>query len=288
MSIIFADDTNLFLSNSDIYELFSNMNKELNHISNWFKCNKLTLNIDKTKWILFHSLAKKRFLPNNLPKLFIDKIEIKKESVTRFLGIYIDKNITWKYHIDFISTKLAKSIGILYKVRYYLNKQNLIQLYYSFIHSYINYANIVWGSTSKSKLRNLYHRQKHAMRLICFENRFSHSNILFKNVKALNVYELNVYNILCFMFRCKSEQPLFIFKDLFTHKAINKYTLRNNNLIIEPFCQTKFNQFCINYRAPYLWNKIVVPNFDLSISFSVFKTKLKNFILSTDNIYKYF
>ncbi|XP_065656738.1 uncharacterized protein LOC136082088 [Hydra vulgaris] len=148
-SIMFADDTNLFLSNSNINELFSDMNKELKCVSEWFKCNKLTLNLDKTKYILFHPISKKRFLPTTMPKILIDELEIKRETFTSFLGIYLDENVTWKPHIDYICTKVSKNIGVLYKSRNYLNKTILIQLYYSFIHSYINYANIAWGSTSK-------------------------------------------------------------------------------------------------------------------------------------------
>ena len=222
----------------------------------------MTLNIDKTKYILFHPISKQRFIPTTLPKILIDKFEIKKESFTSFLGIYLDENVTWKPHIDYLCTKVSKNIGILFKSRNYLNKSILIQLYYSFIHSYINYANIAWGSTSKTKLRTLYHCQKHAIRLISFENRFSHTKLLFKDIKALNVYEVNVYKILCFMFQCKINPSLLIFKDFLTLKTKNKYTLRNDNLLYEPFCRAKFNQFCIAYRAPNLWNKIVLPNFD--------------------------
>ena len=59
-----------------------------------------------------------------------------------------------------------KSIGILYKSRNVLSKQCLNQLYFSFIHGYLNYANIAWASTSKSKLESLYRCQKHVVRNI--------------------------------------------------------------------------------------------------------------------------
>lgn len=288
MSIMFADDTNLFLTNNDIYKLFSSMNDELKKVSSWFKCNKLTLNINKTKWILFHSVSKKRYLPPNLPKIFIDEIEIKRDFVTKFLGVVLDENITWKQHIDYICSKISKINGVLYKSRSYLNKKTLTQLYYSFIHSYINYANIAWGSTEKSKLQCLYRRQKHAIRLINFADRCTHSKPLFMEMKILNIYELNVYNILCFIYKWNNDINLPIFKDLFSQKPVNKYTLRNNDFLYEPICRTKFSQFCIAFRAPFLWNKIVIPNFDLSDTFPIFKNKLKNFILSIDDIFKYF
>ena len=91
---MFADDTNLFLSNKDINKLFNDMNVELQNMSIWFKANKLSLNLTKTKWTLFHSQKKKRLIANDLPILYIDDFEIVRERVTKFLGIFIDKTLT--------------------------------------------------------------------------------------------------------------------------------------------------------------------------------------------------
>ena len=56
--IIFADDTNLFISDSKIENLFETMNKELRKVATWFKANELSLNVSKTKCSLFHSTRK--------------------------------------------------------------------------------------------------------------------------------------------------------------------------------------------------------------------------------------
>ena len=85
------DYTNLFLSSKDINKLFNDMNVELQKISTWFKANKLTLNLTKVKWTLFQSQKKKGVIVNDLPILHINNFEIVRESVTKFLGIYIDK-----------------------------------------------------------------------------------------------------------------------------------------------------------------------------------------------------
>ena len=108
----------------------------------WFKSNKLSLNVDKTKWLLFHPLSKRQLLPQIFPNLLIENIHIKRENVTKFLGVFIDENLSWKQHIDIVSSKISKSISILHKSRDVLSKQSLKQLYFSFIHNYLNYANI--------------------------------------------------------------------------------------------------------------------------------------------------
>ncbi|XP_065662956.1 uncharacterized protein LOC136085565 [Hydra vulgaris] len=117
MTIMFADNTNLFLSNKNINHLFHDMNIELKKNSDWFKSNKLSLNIEKTKYILFHPVSKKHILPCKMPVLILDNIPIKRITYTNFLGIIIDENLSWKYHIDNLCHKISKSIGILYKSR---------------------------------------------------------------------------------------------------------------------------------------------------------------------------
>jgi hypothetical protein len=289
-TIMFADDTNLFLSHKNIKTLFEDVNRELEKLTVWFQANKLSLNVNKTKWSLFHSASKKRFLPEFLPGLSINGIEIKRDIITKFLGVYIDENISWKYHIDTICTKVSKSIGILYKAREFLDKHNLKQLYFSFIHSYINYANIAWASTHKTKLGKLYRCQKHAARVINFKDKMTSAKPLLENMKALTVYELNVFNVLSFVYKAKHKLCPPIFNDIYTLKPINKYTLRNEGLLFEPTIHTDLSKFCINYRAPHLWNMIIPGKINLpkTPSLSSFKKVLKESLIQIDIVNIYF
>ena len=96
-------------------------------------------------------------MPRKFPELlFTDDINLKRETVTKFLGVFIDENATWKPHINTISTKISKSIGILYRARLIIPRTQLNQLYFSFVHSYLNYAHLAWESTQKTKLSTLY------------------------------------------------------------------------------------------------------------------------------------
>ena len=79
-------------------------------------------------------------------------IEIKQVESTKFLGIYIDSNLTWITHIKHITTKIAKTTGILFKTRHFLPSQTMRTLYYSLIHPYLNYGNITWANTYPSRL----------------------------------------------------------------------------------------------------------------------------------------
>ena len=112
MELMFADETNLFLSHKNIDTLFDSMNMELANISTWFKSKKLSLNVDKTNRLLFHPLSNRQLLLQTLLDLLIENIHIKREHVTKFLGVFIDEDLSWKQHIDIVSSKISKSISI--------------------------------------------------------------------------------------------------------------------------------------------------------------------------------
>jgi len=113
--ILFADDTNLFYSSKNIKTIFHTVNNELTHINEWFKANKLSLNITKTKYTLFMKSSRADNLPLKLPNLNINKISINRAYSMKFLGIIIDEHLNWKEHIKLIENKTSKNLGIMYK-----------------------------------------------------------------------------------------------------------------------------------------------------------------------------
>ncbi|XP_065652667.1 uncharacterized protein LOC136079922 [Hydra vulgaris] len=76
--IIFADDSNVFFSDPNLKNIFYIVNTELIYLNEWFKANKLSLNIEKTKYILFAKSSKSENLPLKLPELTINNIKIKR------------------------------------------------------------------------------------------------------------------------------------------------------------------------------------------------------------------
>ena len=93
-----ADDTNLFISDSNIEYLFKTMNEELRKVATWFKGSNLSFNISKAKCSLFHSTRKRKDIPNVLPPLHIDCVPIKGEFITKFLGVNLDENISGEHN----------------------------------------------------------------------------------------------------------------------------------------------------------------------------------------------
>ena len=91
--IMFADDTNLFYTHSNIRKLFSTMNEEPASINQWFTSNKLFLNAEKTKYSFFHTSSKKDDIPLMLPKLTISNDVIERQESIKFLGVLLNENL---------------------------------------------------------------------------------------------------------------------------------------------------------------------------------------------------
>ena len=110
---LFADDTNIFYTNRDQRKLKVVMNRELKKFFDYCVLNKLSVNMNKTNFMLITSSKKKRI------NITIHNIEQK--NCIKYLGIYLDEHINWKSQIAHANSKLAKSTGIFYKLRHLLN-----------------------------------------------------------------------------------------------------------------------------------------------------------------------
>jgi len=155
--ILFADDTNLLLSNKNIQDLMRVANQEIQKISDWLKVNKLSLNIKKTHFVLFH--FRQKYIPNNLC-LKIDNSVIEKVSYTKFLGIVLHENLTWQTHIQTLERKISKNAGILKALQSKVPIYVLHHLYNALIYPYLQYCNIAWASQQSVHTKRLFILQK--------------------------------------------------------------------------------------------------------------------------------
>ena len=151
--ILFADDSNAFLSHSSYDQLIKIANRELILAADWFKANKLSLNVSKTNFIVFRS--SKKTIPIIDAELSIDNIIIPKVEISKFLGVLIDQHLKWNYHINAISKKIMKNTGIIKRISHLLPPQILKNLYYALIYPYLTYCNLIWTATYPSHLAKL-------------------------------------------------------------------------------------------------------------------------------------
>ena len=276
--ILFADDTNIFYSHENLEILFNTLNTEIDKVSQWFICNKLSLNISKTNFIRFKPTASQNNY--NRYNINIDGLSLTELRSTKFLGITIDSSLTWNDHIHNIHTSVSRTIGILYRLKNFISQNSLVILYNALILPYITYCNIVWGNCGSTKINPILNLQKRAVRLITSSQYLSPSNPLFCRLKTLKIEDLHTFQTAVFMHKYTFNRLPKIFDGFFTPNSIvhsyptrqsSDYHLENPRIILA--------QRSLKHNGPDIWNSLP-PNLKQCTSLYIFKRELKNALLS--------
>jgi len=199
--ILFADDTNIIGSGENLQQLLDTITSEFINIKYWLNKNKLSLNLSKTKYMIF---GNKKI--NHHARVQIGGVDIEKVYETKFLGVIINDKICWKSHIKYISTKISKSISVIAKVRYFLDYKSLHALFCSLVLPHLIYCIEVWGSTYKSSLEPLFILQKRAIRIIHKVGYREHTNTLFIMSKIMKLYDMIEFQTAQFLFKARNKR----------------------------------------------------------------------------------
>ena len=162
LSVLFSDDTNISMSGKNLSSMTIALNEQLTAIYEWLCCDKLSLNVLKTHYMILTQQSEK---VDDI-SFYINYVSIERVYVTKFLGVQIDSQLNWKNHIQYTWKILCKRIGILSKGSKKLQKSSLISLYYSFAFPYFIYCNHVWGNTYQTNLNNAVRIQNKLIRII--------------------------------------------------------------------------------------------------------------------------
>ena len=273
-SVLFADDTNMFITGKDMDVLCHQLNEDLRNVQEWLQCNKLSLNVLKTHYMVF--TPRNRVIDDIDVK--IQGIQIQRVYATKFVGVQIDSQLTWKTHIEYTCKKLSKCVGILCKARKKLYKSTLISLYYSFAYPYFIYCNHVWGKNYPSCLERIYLIQKKLIRIITCSPFRAHTEPLYFANKILKVCDINDYIVGTFMYECLYGNIPDIFRSYFQRNAdVHDHNLRNANDLHVPYGRLDIRKFSIKIAGANLWNSLplFVKN---SQSVHIFKKNMRHYL----------
>ena len=275
-SILFADDSNVFCTGKNIYEVINNMNRELNKIIIWLHTNKLTLNVDKSNYIIF---SRQKITTHNDIK--IDNTTLKRIYETKFLGVYIDAKLSWKTHVSYIKNKISKGIGILCKARKSLTTDALVTLYYSFIYPYLSYCLEIWGACYTTYLNALFLQQKRILRIITSSEWRASTTPIFKSLKILSITKLYTYRILLFWFKYENNMlPESIYGIFIRRNEIHSHNTRHNTMFHIPHISTEISRHSFVYNAIKIYNTNYTKcNFNVKLN--CFKKNVKEFLLQS-------
>ena len=204
-SLLYADDTTLEMSSQNLIELYLDAKIELDKIADWFRANKLTLNISKTKYILFRD--KSQYVDFSGLNLSIENEEIErigedcKEKFFKFVGVHLDEHLTWQYHINHVRGKAASANYALSKLRNLLPMNVKYTIYNSLFRSHIEFNILCWGRSQYKDIHKITTLQKRAVRYIANLKYNSHTGIYFKKLNILKFNDLVKLNQANFMYR---------------------------------------------------------------------------------------
>lgn len=203
--LLYADDTTLKMAGSNLVQLYNDANIELEKLADWFRANKLTLNISKTKYILFRD--KKHFVNFEDLNLKIDNEKIDRigegceEEFFKFVGMRLDEHLTWKYHADYVRGKVSSAVYALSKLRNLLPRHVKLTVYNSLFRSFIEFGISCWGRSSNNNINRISILQKRAVRYIENLKYNAHTGAAFIRSRILKFTELVNLNQGCFIYK---------------------------------------------------------------------------------------
>ena len=183
-------------------------------------------------------------------KININGNEIKQVNLTKFLGIYIDEHLSWAQHIDYLSQKIARNVGILSKLKHFLPMYIMNTLYYSLILSHLQYCTLLWANTYSSCLNKLRILQKKAIRIITQSHYLAHTDPLFSKLKLFKLDYVYMYK------STKGLLPDSMSSMVIPIHNVHDHNLRNQNAYYIQHFRTNCRTFTIHYTGPIFWNTL--------------------------------
>ena len=282
----FADDTNLLCSDKNDQILKKKLNEDLKLIYVWLCANRLSLNVDKTEFIVFRPPRKtvsERFTLKLNGTVLFESTKIK------YLGVILDPLLSWKHHIFELRKKLSRAVGILYKMKSCMcSKKILTSLYFAMFHSHMSYGILLYGLAGEKYTKKISLIQKRAIRIVSNASFNAHTKPLFSELKILNFFNTLKCKLAIFMWEYDHGLLPTCFNNYFkrvreTHEhntRSNSHNKLSENILVKTDLHGKK---MFRFIGPRVFNCIVELNFYKNCKTKQhFKNKIKDYLIGND------
>ena len=254
---LFADDTNAFVEHENLEQLYENSKIIIEYLYKWFNANKLTVNSSKSSFTIFttNHIRNTNHFPDNIT---INNERILISSSTKYLGVTIDQELSWKEHIQELCNKLKGMFSVFYNIRKYLTLDHIKTIYYALIYSRIKYGLAVYGTASNGILEKIQVLQNQLLKVLTGKPYRYGTNKLHNDLKLIKVEDLYKQEILTFVHNFQNYKLPLVFNNYFTrfsniHNINTRY--RNTNFII-PRVASRLGSTSISFEGAILWNNL--------------------------------
>jgi hypothetical protein len=248
--IMFADDTTILMTGKNLPFLYRKINSDLNSLSQWFRNNSLSLNVNKSNYILFRTKNK---VTDVNETIHMDGKQMKRVDSTKFLGVHIDEHLNWSVHVKHLLTKLSSGLYSLNMARNILPMHSKKLLYFSHVQSHLIYGLSAWGPMiSAADLRKLKVIQNKGLRAIFSLNIRTRLEPYYKKGSIPMLESLIELSLLKITFRYINDLLPLRIVNLFEIPD-HDYATRNRNRLQVPQHTSQIYNKCFLARAPHVW-----------------------------------
>ena len=255
---LYADDTTLYDIQDSMEQIENNLQTALNSLEIWCKNNGMILNSAKTKVMFVTTNQKRQKLQRqNLDLNFQDE-SLGMVSNDKILGVFVDNNLTWTYHIKNLTKKMTSSIWLLSKIKKFLSRDHRIQFYKSYIQPHLDFCNIVWGSSSECNKLKILRLQKRACKVI-LDYQVEDSMEAMSSLKIMSIYDRLYLRKAKFMFKVYNNiTPSYITENFTIRNNVNtSINLRSSSMcFIPPKPHTEGFKHSLRYSGCVVWNSL--------------------------------
>ena len=275
---LFADDTGFLLSSPNIKSLEKQANSELNKASEWFKANKLTLNVAKTKYIVFRS--PKMTFDQNTFDIKINNVSLErignncKNTYFKFVGVRLDEFLNWNQHIKHISLKISSANFVLNQAKKFLPLNIRMLIYNSLVKSHLEYGILAWGNAKSKEINKISMIQKRIIRTLSNSKYNAHTDPIHSSLRILKFKDILQYNSITFMYKYTNS----LLPDSFTN-MFGETNQRSRNVRTDKIRYKTLDSFPKAFLPKY-WNSLNM-NLKYSASCKIFQANAKSNLIKT-------
>ena len=171
------------------------------------------------------------------------------------LGIYIDPHLKWDDHVDYICQKVSKRIGMLSRIRDFIDVKSSKLIFNSMILSLVDYCSVVWSNCADKHIARIQRLQNRAARVILRKGKRTHINDMLDELKWCNIKDRMLLQDACMAYRCVNKNVPSYLQNIFVkNHEIHTYNTRSANKIHLNAVRSNSGKRCFEYRAAILWN----------------------------------
>ncbi len=252
---LFADDTNIFISDKDPQVIKQRAISALKEMTKWFSANKLILNMSKTNYNVFSAINKP--MPQNINSLNVNGTHINRSQSAKYLGIILDDKLIWDAHIDQLKLDIVKIANSFKIIKNYVHERHKSKLFYAYVHSKVRYGVELYGHASSTQVKKVQTQVNRALKILFNKDYKTNRYILHNDLKMLLVEDTFKQSIAQFAHKYIYDKLPQAFEQYFIiNEDVHSYNTRHAKMLHIDRRRNEQAKCMVTYTGSVIWNDL--------------------------------